>query len=98
MDEQLFSSIPLRERKADIPGLVRCFIDKFKKLHNSKVSGISARAMDELTKYPWPGGIRELENIVERLVILSSTNKILKKDIPLKIKLGGDKTCLQDEY
>jgi formate hydrogenlyase transcriptional activator len=61
----------LRERPEDIPLLVRYFVQKFSRSLNKEVEYIPADAMDALTKYVWPGNIRELENLLERAVILS---------------------------
>jgi formate hydrogenlyase transcriptional activator len=61
----------LRERREDIPLLVRYFVQKFSRRSNKTVSYIPAEAMDALTNYSWPGNIRELENLIERAVLLS---------------------------
>jgi formate hydrogenlyase transcriptional activator len=63
---------PLRERREDIPVLVRYFAQKFARQLNRSVERIPADTMDALTAYAWPGNIRELENLIERAVILSS--------------------------
>lgn len=63
---------PLRERREDIPVLVRYFAQKFARQLNRPVERIPADTMDALTAYAWPGNIRELENLVERAVILST--------------------------
>lgn len=62
---------PLRERKSDIPLLVNFYITKFAKKLNKQVQGVSKETMDRLINYPWPGNIRELQNVIERTVILS---------------------------
>ncbi|MGB2590705.1 MAG: sigma 54-interacting transcriptional regulator [Candidatus Acidiferrum sp.] len=61
----------LRERLEDIPLLVRYFVQKFSRRLNKTVAYIPADAMETLTNYPWPGNIRELENFIERAVLLS---------------------------
>jgi formate hydrogenlyase transcriptional activator len=63
---------PLRERREDIPVLVRYFTQKFARQLNRPIDRIPADTMDTLTAYAWPGNIRELENLVERAVILST--------------------------
>jgi formate hydrogenlyase transcriptional activator len=63
---------PLRERREDIPVLVRYFAQKFARQLNRPVERIPVDTMDALTAYAWPGNIRELENLIERAVILSS--------------------------
>src|SRR6202035_2060623 len=62
---------PLRERKEDIPLLVSYFVQRFAKQMQRKIEGISPAVMKGLTAWEWPGNIRELENFVERAVILT---------------------------
>jgi len=62
---------PLRERTEDIPILTRHFVGKYMSKMNKRIEAISQATMDRLTQYLWPGNIRELENVVERAVILS---------------------------
>jgi len=61
----------LRERRDDIPLLVRYFVQKFSRRMNKTVLYVPADAMDALVSYAWPGNIRELENLIERAVLLS---------------------------
>lgn len=65
-------SPPLRQRTEDIPLLVQHFVDKYAVRLGKKVDSISARLIQALQAYPWPGNIRELENIVERAIILTN--------------------------
>ncbi|RME66197.1 MAG: AAA family ATPase, partial [Alphaproteobacteria bacterium] len=62
---------PLRERRADIPLLLNHFLNKFTHRHGKTVTGFSERAIEGLMNYNWPGNIRELENLIERGVILA---------------------------
>ena len=62
---------PLRDRREDIPLIVRHFVDKYTRRMNRAVETIPARTMEALENYPWPGNVRELQNFVERAVILS---------------------------
>ena len=62
---------PLRERKEDIPFLVRHFAQHFARNMTRNIETISAETMNALIRYPWPGNIRELQNVIERAVILS---------------------------
>jgi transcriptional regulator with GAF, ATPase, and Fis domain len=62
---------PLRERKEDIPLLTQYFINKYMTRMGKRIEKISQETMNRLIAYPWPGNIRELENIIERAVILS---------------------------
>jgi DNA-binding NtrC family response regulator len=65
---------PLRERAGDIPLLVRYYVDKYARRMNKRIETISEEAMAALCRYSWPGNIRELQNFIERGVILSPTN------------------------
>ena len=62
---------PLRDRRDDIPLLVRYFVQQYARRMNRKITNIPADAMQALTRYPWPGNIRELQNFIERAVIVS---------------------------
>ena len=63
---------PLRERREDIPALTRYFVRKHAKRMGRTIESIPAYAMEELTTYDWPGNIRELQNVIERSVVLSN--------------------------
>ena len=63
--------LPLRERKEDIPLLVDHFLDKFARENGKDMEGISSEARDLLIKYDYPGNVRELENIMERAVVIA---------------------------
>jgi len=65
---------PLRERKEDIPLIAKHFIGKYNKILNKKVKKISAKAMELMLDYNYPGNIRELENIIERSMIMAKDN------------------------
>jgi PAS domain S-box-containing protein len=69
-------SPPLRERKEDIPLLVKHFLQKYEGKMGKKVTNISPKVIDALTLYDWPGNIRELENLVERAMIISPGNTL----------------------
>ncbi len=75
---------PLRKRKEDIPLLVDHFIKKFSQENQKPIAGISREAMDALMKYDYPGNVRELENIIERAVVLARSNIIEKDDLPIQ--------------
>lgn len=78
-------SLPLRERKEDIPLLVKYFVDKYGSKIGKKVHSIPKRVIKSLQMYNWPGNIRELENVVERALILSPSDKLELGDwIPKK--------------
>jgi DNA-binding NtrC family response regulator len=80
---------PLRERRADIPILVRRFIQEFSAQHDRPFHGISAEALQILVEYPWPGNVRELRNLVESMVVLSPGHEIGPADIPREIRDAG---------
>jgi two-component system, NtrC family, response regulator AtoC len=75
---------PLRQRKGDIPRLVAHFLDKYEAAGRT----ITNDAMQALTGYPWPGNIRELENTIERIVILASAPEIGIEDLPAEVRAG----------
>src|SRR5262245_66572779 len=62
---------PLRDRREDIPLVVRHFVEKYSQRMNRDIETISPRTMAVLTDYAWPGNVRELQNFIERAVILS---------------------------
>jgi formate hydrogenlyase transcriptional activator len=63
---------PLRERRSDIPQLVAFCVSRFSRRFGKKIDGVSRESMEKLMNYPWPGNIRELQNVIERAVILSA--------------------------
>jgi len=73
---------PLRERQEDIPLLANYFAAKYGEKCNRRITGISPEAQARLLGYDWPGNIRELENAIERAVVLGSTDRILLEDLP----------------
>ncbi len=77
---------PLRERKEDILPMVESFIEKYCKENNKEKMEISKEAADVLMKYNYPGNVRELENIIERGVVLTRGNVITLNDLPMNIK------------
>jgi PAS domain S-box-containing protein len=66
---------PLRERKEDIPALVSYFVDRYAKRAGRKIRGIRKRALNLLESYSWPGNIRELQNVIERSLIVCETDE-----------------------
>ena len=77
---------PLRERREDIPVLASHFLHRFATENEKPVTGFDAGAMDYLTAYEWPGNVRQLENIVERCVVLAHEGEIGVEDLPPEIK------------
>ena len=74
---------PLRERKEDIPELVRYFLQRFWVDINRDVRDISPRALEKLMRYHWPGNVRELENSVKRAMVITKGNTLLPEDFLL---------------
>lgn len=87
---------PLRERKDDIPLLAEHFVKLYSIKNKKEVKPISKNVMDALINYPWPGNIRELENIMERAVIMEKGEKIAEADLPVKYNLNLDETINLD--
>jgi len=85
---------PLRERRDDIPLLVRRFVTEFASLHDRAFHGISADALALLVEYGWPGNVRELRNLVESMVVLAHGREIGADDIPRPIRDGGGRRLL----
>ncbi|WP_373063127.1 sigma 54-interacting transcriptional regulator [Gemmatimonas sp.] len=85
---------PLRERRDDIPLLVRRFVTEFASLHDRAFHGISAEALALLVEYGWPGNVRELRNLVESMVVLAHGREIGADDIPRPIRDGGGRRLL----
>jgi Nif-specific regulatory protein len=78
-----FTMPPLRERREDIPLLATFFAAECsKRVGRKKAARVSAEARSYLTSYNWPGNVRELENVIERAVVLGSTDLILPDDLP----------------
>ncbi len=87
---------PLRQRKEDIPLLINHFIYKFNKLKGKEITGVSPETMKALMTHDYPGNIRELENIIERVFALSSENIIMPNHLPediIKVELQPVKSA-----
>jgi two-component system response regulator HydG len=83
---------PLRERREDIPPLADHFLAVYREKNRKPLKGISGKALDLLVRYDWPGNIRELENCIERAVIMAKEEMITPVDFPPQIqKLSGEK-------
>lgn len=77
---------PLRERRADIPLLVRRFVRQFSAQHDRPFHGISADAMQIMAEYSWPGNVRQLKNLIESMVVLAPGREITASDIPAEVR------------
>lgn len=77
---------PLREHKSDIPLLVQHFLTQFNKSKKRNIQCLDEKAMKKFKEYDWPGNIRELENMIERIVILTNNEVITLADLPERIQ------------
>jgi DNA-binding NtrC family response regulator len=77
---------PLRERRSDIPLLVRTFIAEFSKTHDRTFKGITGEALQILVDADWPGNVRQLRNLIESMVVLAPEGEIRASDIPRDIR------------
>lgn len=77
---------PLRERKIDIEVLTNHFIERFNKKNNLSITGISREALDLIMKHPFPGNVRELENLIERAALMARGSLITLRDLPMEVK------------
>jgi len=75
---------PLRDRISDMPALSKHFMEQFRRKYRKDNLTLSSSAMDKLTRYHWPGNIRELQHILERTVIMAENKEIRPKDIKLE--------------
>jgi transcriptional regulator with PAS, ATPase and Fis domain len=73
---------PLRERRDDIPILVRAFLDRYRAKHQRGVDAIEPEAYRRLLSYAWPGNVRELQHAIERAVLVARTKEITMTDLP----------------
>jgi len=80
---------PLRERREDIPLLVRRFIREFSRAHDRPFRGIAPEALERLVAAPWPGNVRQLRNLVESMVVLAPGSEIRATDIPADVLEGA---------
>ena len=80
---------PLRERREDIPLLANHFLREISLENGRRIKTLAPDAVDVLTQYDWPGNIRELKNVIERLVIMASANTIRAEHIPNTMLEGG---------
>jgi len=73
---------PLRDRQGDLPLLAQYFVDKYARIHSRPVKGISEGALAVLADYPFPGNVRELENLINSAVLLETSNEIQRGSLP----------------
>jgi two-component system response regulator HydG len=88
---------PLRERREDIPLLIEHFLKIYNEKNNRRLKGFHPRALDALMRYSWPGNIRELENVVERAVILTADDYVQFSDLSEAIR-GATEDPLMGQF
>jgi two-component system response regulator AtoC len=77
---------PLRERKEDIPLLIQHFIGKYNQAMNKNVAGIDHKALETLMNYKWYGNVRELENTIERAIVLTDKDHLEVENLPIEVQ------------
>lgn len=85
---------PLRERKEDIPLLVNHFLNMYNKQYHRQVKEIAPEVMEYFCRYDWKGNVRELENVIQRLLVITNNSVITIKELPLEIVGSDDATQL----
>ena len=88
---------PLRDRKEDIPVLLKHFLDFYNIEFGRKVKGFSDDCKEALINYDWPSNVRELQNLIERLVVLSKDNLISEEKLPREIRRAGGNEPIEIE-
>jgi two-component system, NtrC family, response regulator AtoC len=83
---------PLRERRDDIPLLVKSFLDEFSRENGKQVRELTPEAMNLLLAYDWPGNVRELRNAIEQMVVLARGERLTVRDVPPAIRGSADLT------
>ena len=88
---------PLRERKQDVPSLVRYFVQKFARRMGKQIETIPTKTMEQLVAWDWPGNVRELENFIERSVILSQAGALAAplSELTTGVRSGGGSSTLE---
>jgi Nif-specific regulatory protein len=89
---------PLRERKEDIPLLADHFLEKYAQENGKRITRISTPAIEMLTRYHWPGNIRELENCIERAVLLCEEDVIRSEHLPPSLQMSTRATLCQPSH
>ena len=77
---------PLRARSDDIPLLIRHFLEKYSQTFGKEIGGVSSEVLEILSRYPFPGNVRELENIIERAVALTDETELSTRDLPSDLR------------
>jgi DNA-binding NtrC family response regulator len=88
---------PLRERLEDVPILAYHFLRKAEAKVNKKVDRVAPEALDMMKRYAWPGNLRELENSIERAVVLASGRQVEVSHLPFHLQDGGSMRIATEE-
>ncbi len=88
---------PLRERKGDVPLLIDHFLQKYSQKNRRAIPKISKEARDLLLRYAYPGNVRELENIIERSLVVSRGDVIATRDLPFQVREGMQEAKLSND-
>ncbi|HXN06194.1 MAG TPA: sigma-54 dependent transcriptional regulator [Nitrospiria bacterium] len=89
---------PLRQRKEDIPALARYFLEEACRKLNKPLIAVSSAAMDRMMAYDWPGNLREMENLIERVAVLSDGKEITAGDVPFLSFQDSDQEAMELPY
>lgn len=87
---------PIRERREDIPALVKVFLDELAARYRKKISEVSPKALDALLQHNWPGNVRELRHVMERAILLSQSDVIQPGDLGLQVGQQSRATLLEE--
>ena len=82
---------PLRERRDDIPLLAEHFVAKLRSRTRSRATAVASAAMERLVDYDWPGNVRQLENVIERALVLAEGDVLEASDLPLLVNVNGSR-------
>ena len=77
---------PLRERRDDIPVLIRYFLAHYNRVFECHIPGMTLDTLGMLGRYPWPGNVRELEHLIARLVATSRPHALDVADLPVEVR------------
>ena len=91
-------TMPLRNKKEDIPLLVKHYINKYTKVYNKQIKEIPQDKMRAFIDYTWPGNVRELENIIQQLIITSSTKEIQFENFPIRLNRQNSQESKLDYF
>ena len=87
---------PLRQRKSDIPLLVDHFLARYAEENGKAIGEVSKEALDLLTRYAYPGNVRELQNIVERAVVMARGEVVTRADLPAEVQQAAPEPVVAD--